>query len=1040
MSVSSDVVEDECEPNPDFTAGPFVTRRDPHPVRELITTFSELYINSEEDNDSEAPLDVPLPPPPLPDVLDPQFSAQSMDEITRRITTLEEDLHDCVQKVSLCCLNAEFNDQCRFLEERLNYKIERECERVKNILDLSIQDLGKSVVDCLKRRDMQIDAKLKSQAPFRSTPIVPPMFTPTLPHHRPSSAQIQRPIPANADSGHISQYRPPVRVEFPQFGSDEENDPISFIEHCEDYLALRPLTDYEILASLTSVLKGTAKDWWLAERRFISTWNQFKQTFLQAFLNDDYETEAAKRLLERKQGPKESIRDFAYHYRALCLRWKKEMTEKEIVQSILRNCNPRLASLLRGTVKEVGELVRIGTQIERDLEEAKKYWSQANADIQKWKTQTERDIHTKSNPSNTRVIQPVHTPAQINLKMVTLPMVIRGRYFQAMIDTGSSLTLMQESCWNQLKHREQLDSSRGQTFQQANGQVLSALGLWRCDGELQQRKFALSLYIMRDADLTVPIILGMDFLMSSGICLDFHKAQYTLPVTERCQKEVFSFNPVHSPNALLSFYLALPIPEESSETRSLIHQLVDNADTSSGLKSRLEQLMKDWPTVCTNEIGHTNIVKHRIITTNEVPIRRKAYRVSTEKQLFIDQEIKGMLDKKIIRPSTSPWAAPIVLVPKKGGGQRFCVDFRGLNSKTFLDAYPMPQIQDILESLHGAGIFSTLDLKSGYWQVEMEPESISKTAFVTSSGLFEFLRLPFGLKNAAASFQRLMELVLKDFRGKSCFVYIDDIVVYSRTEEEHLTHLQAIFHCLYKAGLTINLQKCNLMQKSLMFLGHVVSSDGIQTDPAKVEAVSKFPVPQCLKEVQRFLGLAGWYQRFINRFSEKAAPLHALKRKGATWSWTEECQKSFELIKQDLTNAPVLMAPDLTKSFKVQTDASEVGLGAVLTQELEGAEHVIAYASRLLQGAEKSYSVSEKDCCAVIWAVEKWRPYLEGRPFEIITDHAALTWVFNHPKPSSRLTRWAIRVQEFDFSVKYRKGQCPILSHVVTWMSLHFLY
>jgi len=618
---------------------------------------------------------------------------------------------------------------------------------------LSIQEMGRSVVDCLKRRDRQIDAKLKSQAPLISTPVVPPMFAPTLSHHRTYSAQTQPPVPVNPDSGHVSQYRPPVRVEFPQFGSDEENDPISFIEHCKDYLALRPLTESEILASLTSVLKGTAKDWWLAERRFVFTWSQFKQTFLQAFLNDDYETEAAKRLLERKQSPKESIHDFSYHYRALCLRWKKEMTEKEIVQSILRNCNPRLASLLRGTVKEVGELVRIGTQIERDLEEAKKYWSQANADVQKRKIQTDRDIHTKSNPSNTRVIQPIHTTAQINLKMGTLPMLIRGRYFQAMIDTGSSLTLMQESCSNQLKHREQLDSSCGQTFQQANGQVLSALGLCKCDCELQQRKFALSMYIMRDVDLSVPIILGMNLLMSSRICLDFHKVQYTLPTTNGCREEIFSFTPAHSSTALLSFYLALPIPEESSETHSLIHQLVNNADTSPGLKLRLEQLMKDWPTVCTNEIGHTNIVKHRIITTNEVPIRRKAYRVSPEKQLFIDQEIKGMLDKKIIRPSTSPWAAPIVLVPKKGGGQRFCVDFRGLNSNTFLDAYRMPQIQDILESLHGAGIFSTLDLKSGYWQVELEPESISKTAFVTSSGLFEFLCLPFGLKNATASFQ-----------------------------------------------------------------------------------------------------------------------------------------------------------------------------------------------------------------------------------------------------------------------------------------------
>ncbi len=171
-----------------------------------------------------------------------------------------------------------------------------------------------------------------------------------------------------------------------------------------------------------------------------------------------------------------------------------------------------------------------------------------------------------------------------------------------------------------------------------------------------------------------------------------------------------------------------------------------------------------------------------------------------------------MLDRKIIRPSFSPWAAPVVLVPKKGGGQRFCIDFRGLNSKTYLDGYPMLQIHEILESLHGAAIFSTLDLKSGYWQVEMEPESIPKTAFTTSSGLYEFLRLPFGLKNSAASFQRLMELVLKDVKGKSCFVYIDDVVVYSKSEEEHLVHLRAVFQCLSRVGLTLNLQKCNLMQ------------------------------------------------------------------------------------------------------------------------------------------------------------------------------------------------------------------------------------
>ncbi len=220
-----------------------------------------------------------------------------------------------------------------------------------------------------------------------------------------------------------------------------------------------------------------------------------------------------------------------------------------------------------------------------------------------------------------------------------------------------------------------------------------------------------------------------------------------------------------------------------------IQRLTLEAETTPLYKEKLERLLLDWPTVCSKEIRHYSIVKHRIITTDELPVRKRAYRLSIDKQQFVEDEIQELLNKKIIQPSVSPWALPVVVVPKKDRSCRLCVDYRGLNAKTHLDAYPMPQIQEILESFHGVTIFSTLDLKSGYWQLEMEEDSIQKTAFVTSAGLFEFLRLPFGLKNSVASFQRLMETVLRDLKGKCCLVYIDDVVVYSKNEEEHMYDL-----------------------------------------------------------------------------------------------------------------------------------------------------------------------------------------------------------------------------------------------------------
>lgn len=314
-----------------------------------------------------------------------------------------------------------------------------------------------------------------------------------------------------------------------------------------------------------------------------------------------------------------------------------------------------------------------------------------------------------------------------------------------------------------------------------------------------------------------------------------------------------------------------------------------------------------------------------------------------------------MLENSVVSESASPWAAPIVLVKKKDGSWRFCVDYRKLNALTHKDAYPLPRIEEALTGLKSAQYYSTLDLASGYWQVEMHPRDKEKTAFTTPFGLYEFNRMPFGLCNAPATFQRLMQRCLGNLVNDSLLIYLDDVIVFSPDFHSHLRHLEEVFQCLYNHGLKLQPKKCHLFQREVTYLGHVISEQGVATDPAKTAAVREWPAPQTVKQVKSFLGFAGYYRRFIPAFSKIATPLNALTRgtanhgKTTTINWSPECQQAFDQLKEALLSAPILAYADFSKPFRLYTDASLGGLGAVLAQEQDGKERVIAYASRSLQ-------------------------------------------------------------------------------------------
>ena len=454
---------------------------------------------------------------------------------------------------------------------------------------------------------------------------------------------------------------------------------------------------------------------------------------------------------------------------------------------------------------------------------------------------------------------------------------------------------------------------------------------------------------------------------------------------------------------------------------------------------KAKELVMNWMLAFSHhdlDMGRVVRTKHGVSLQDNVPFRIPYSRIPPSMFEEVRKHLQEMLALDAIRVSNSPYASPIVLVRKRNGKLRFCIDFRRLNSKTKRDAYTLPRIQEMFDSLAGAKWFSSLDIKSAYWQVEIEEADKEKTAFTVGPlGHYECNRMPFGLTNAPATFQRLMEQTMGDLNMQSCLIYLDDIVGFSRTFEEHLQRLEQVFQRLVDAGLKLSPEKCHLFQSQLKYLGHNISAEGVAADPEKIQCVRDWPLPKSVDEVQSFLGFVGYHRRFIKDFAKISRPLDDLLKgsgggkkrskvqKQRVFVWGDEQQRAFDTLVDACCNTPVLAFADYTKPFIVHTDASSHGLGAVLYQVQDGKQRAIAYASRGLSVSEKNYPVHKLEFLALKWAItEKFHDYLYGNEFVVKTDNNPVTYVLTSAKVDATGHHWVAELSNYNFSIEYRSG------------------
>lgn len=877
------------------------------------------------------------------------------------------------------------------------------------------------------------------------------------------------------------------------YGKKDDCD--AFIDAISVYKECLKINDDNALKGLSMLLDGQAATWWHGIKATVSTWEEAIKSLRHAFGYNKPPHQIYRELFSKEQGEHEPTDVFVANARALLSRLPKdpELQEAHKLNMIYGLLNFRIRERLpREQVEDFAMLINKARSIEENFllkpessvttirnatptdKTAKirpkceycHHFGHTKTDCRKLAnraipSKSSAETHTPSstassstnahklscfgcgNPGYIRSNCPrcnnsgqaSSSSSMMTFNMVNfsslvptgaeqerpmLPIRIRQFWGSACLDTGSKTSIAGAQLYKLLTSLGEPYEDRQLTIKLADGNERNVNAKqFRVTIELQSRKISTPLLAIDDFT-NGRTLLGADFIRNAGIILDLSQNSW-------CFSD--------DPGKRYGF-----LAEEASN--SICVNVVHKSDLSLGPaegdilntseRGRINSLLNEFADIFSERLEATPYAEHAIKLTEETPIAVPPYRLSPTKKKILEEELERMLAADIIESCESPFAAPVVLVPKKDGSYRVCVDYRKINAVTVPDRYPLPRIDELLHAAKKTKYMTTIDLRSGYWQVPVKEEDRDKTAFTSPFGNFRFKRMPFGLRNSPSTFQRLIDRLRSGLKDTLVLAYLDDIMILSSTIEEHLADLRAVFMRLRLFKLKANRTKCIFVRPKIRYLGHLLTPHGIQPDPAKVAAITDMLPPKNVKQLLTFIQTASWFRKFIPGYANLTKPLSDLTRKNAPWKWEAREVEAFEEVKRLLTCAPILRQADHQAPFIVRTDASSYAIGAALLQGESPNEKPIEYASRLLTTAEQNYSTTEREALAVVWACEKFRGYLENAKIKILSDHQPLRWLMSLKSPTGRLARWSLLLQSYDLAIEYTPGRCNAIADTLS--------